>query len=482
MDNQTVNSAYPDNYSVQPDTYNSTGSSGLHIVFGDTDDATPQHLLSNNSNEQPSEIQNSGSDDFIDSLARDLWGPAENQSSEIVLAPPIQTTWTSAENLLSLATGFDYGLDQHPITNIEIPSFPTTDTEHWHSVDAATELLHSTIETEDDSVNQLFQIALANIEDQLFPAVNIENSLAQYHNQTAGANVDEQLVPTAYIEHNPGAWANVDDQLPAVDIEDSSAQYRNQTTWENITTNDDLLLTADTDHFSKQYCNRTASTNSELLLPTIETDFDLVQDGSQTVTLDAPDPSDFFFKSFPHKPNDLKRTANTEPPIPNRKKRKTPEAKLYDLKASCAMQLMSEPPKTLIADARNLGIHSVMPLFKIPTEKGEISTRKPNISLPPKTCIDTYVGKPVAKQYLSMQISRDWYLQIQAAAKLWMLDVSYPQRMGSVGLKTRAGADSTELFDCCMEFLEQQWGENCWGRMADSFEGRDLVWPEDKNE
>lgn len=445
MDNLTVNSscwAYPDSISVQLDTYNSTAPTSFEDVFGDLDnDPVALQQLLNSYNKTPSDILGSGSADFFDSLTEPVFGPAENQlfpTTEIELGPvqyPIQSTSANIENFLLPTTDIDYDLVQQRIqvTNIEIPLFPTTETEHvplQHPIEhtcANAESLHPRLEIEGDPVNQLIQTAWASIDDPLLPTEDIEHPLVQHHNQTAYAQ-------------------------------------------------------------------------NEALLPTIETEHDPVQYRIHTANITAQDPSDFFFKSFPHTKNDLKRMPTTAPRTPAAKKRKISEEKvnsltstkeesnndnednLENIKALGGMKLMSEPPKTLIADARNLGIRSVLPLFRKTTEAAEKSTRKPDIPLPIQNYTNNCAGKPVAKLLLSMQISAEWYLQIQAAAKEYMLDVRYPKRMAAVGLKTRAGADSTDLFNCCMEFLEQEWGENCWGIMADVHEGRNLLWPQNKTE
>lgn len=365
MDNQTVISScwtVPGGYSAHLDTYNSTG---LEDVFGDLDNdpIALQRLLSSY-NENPSDIHDSRTADFFESLTRPVFGPVENP-------------------------------------------------------------LLSTTEIEDGPVYQCIHAACADIENLLLPTTEIEHDLVQHPIQATDFKIP--FFPTIEIEHDP-------------------VHYR-----------------------------------------------------IQNACVTTQDPSDFFFKSFAHPKNDLKRMATTVPRHPTYKKRKTSEEKQYNLcsakeeseggnednlekiKAWGGMKLASEPPKALIDDARSLGIRSVLPLFRKSTEAAEKSTRKPPYCQS-KTDTNTYVGKSVAEQLVSMQISAEWYLQIQAAAKEYMLDVRYPERMGAVGFKTRAGADSSDIFNCCLKFLEQEWGENCWGIMADFYEGRTLLWPKNKTQ
>lgn len=113
------------------------------------------------------------------------------------------------------------------------------------------------------------------------------------------------------------------------------------------------------------------------------------------------------------------------------------------------------------------GVHSAAALFRKPTNSAKKYTRP-----------------PMSKMFLSLQLSAENFLRLQAAAKAYMLDPEYPERKDCVG--NRGGGDGTmvrlRLFNCVKYFMEDLgWGEKCWGPDAEGAAYRTLNWPKTSN-
>ncbi|CAG8974360.1 hypothetical protein HYALB_00011292 [Hymenoscyphus albidus] len=192
------------------------------------------------------------------------------------------------------------------------------------------------------------------------------------------------------------------------------------------------------------------------------------------------DPSDFFFKSFPHSPCNLDPKPTTKGSILNSRKRKATQGEHHSLGSpkrittsprnlgecndddqrngsetqnNYTRAMVCSPPDNAIAVARRLGVQSAVPLYRKSTERNA-----------------------VAKDFSSLQISGPLYLTLLAAAKSYMLDDKHPERREFVGRNARTTDVSGMLSSCCEEFLEQGWGEKCWGIGAEVHEGF-LQWP-----
>ncbi|KAH8815610.1 hypothetical protein F5884DRAFT_772917 [Xylogone sp. PMI_703] len=111
------------------------------------------------------------------------------------------------------------------------------------------------------------------------------------------------------------------------------------------------------------------------------------------------------------------------------------------------------------------GVHSASALFRKPSAASKKYTRP-----------------PMAKLFLSLGISPEQFLHLQAAGKAYMLDEAHPERREAVGsrVKGRGGqgqSDITkmELFNCVEAFLKDEgWGERLYGGGTSS----KLRWPE----
>ena len=90
----------------------------------------------------------------------------------------------------------------------------------------------------------------------------------------------------------------------------------------------------------------------------------------------------------------------------------------------------------------------------------------------------------MAKVYTSLELNAEQFLQLQAAAKKYMLDDDFPERSDCVGNRGKGDTDMTKLklFGCVESFLEDEgWGNRCWGPSAPGAETRKLKWPELKH-
>jgi hypothetical protein len=147
----------------------------------------------------------------------------------------------------------------------------------------------------------------------------------------------------------------------------------------------------------------------------------------------------------------------------------------------------SVPPssESLLNDARAAGVHSAAALFRRSSEK---TNRK-------------YTRPPMSKLFLSLQLTPENFLHLQAHAKAYMLDPAHPDRQSCVGNRGKGDTDMVKLrlFNCVRDFLQHGVGEQYFGeqsekpRETDTMEvaralGQEkmtnedkLVWPRDAN-
>lgn len=86
----------------------------------------------------------------------------------------------------------------------------------------------------------------------------------------------------------------------------------------------------------------------------------------------------------------------------------------------------------------------------------------------------------MSRVFTSLELSPEMFLNLQAAAKKYMLDPDHPERRDCVG--NRGSGDGTmvrlKLFECVRMFLDDEgWGLRCWGPDAPGAEVRNLSWP-----
>jgi hypothetical protein len=90
----------------------------------------------------------------------------------------------------------------------------------------------------------------------------------------------------------------------------------------------------------------------------------------------------------------------------------------------------------------------------------------------------------MSKLFTSLELNPELFLQLQAAAKTYMLDPDHPERRDCVGNRGRGDTDvvKLKLFGCVESFLEdERWGEKCFGDSAEGADQRKLRWPKMKN-
>jgi hypothetical protein len=141
--------------------------------------------------------------------------------------------------------------------------------------------------------------------------------------------------------------------------------------------------------------------------------------------------------------------------------------------------------ETLLTDARAAGVHSAAALFRRSSKE---TARK-------------YTRPPMSKLFMSLQLTPENFLHLQAQAKTYMLDPSHPDRQSCVGNRGKGDTDMVKLrlFNCVRDFLNDGVGEQFFGEhvekpgerdsmeaaraLGEKNDGREskLVWPRDGN-
>jgi hypothetical protein len=84
--------------------------------------------------------------------------------------------------------------------------------------------------------------------------------------------------------------------------------------------------------------------------------------------------------------------------------------------------------------------------------------------------------------FTAAEVDAQQFVEMQAAAKLYMLDPRYPERAECIGGKGRNAENDhmkLRLFNTVARFLENEgWGEKCYGSKAPGTSERELKWPE----
>lgn len=123
----------------------------------------------------------------------------------------------------------------------------------------------------------------------------------------------------------------------------------------------------------------------------------------------------------------------------------------------------SAPPsnESLLNDARAAGVHSAAALFRRTSEK---TSRK-------------YTRPPMSKLFMSLQLSPENFLQLQASAKAYMLDTTHPERQNCVGNRGKGDTDMVKLrlFNCVRDFLNDGVGEQYFGQDVEKPGERDNI-------
>ena len=97
-----------------------------------------------------------------------------------------------------------------------------------------------------------------------------------------------------------------------------------------------------------------------------------------------------------------------------------------------------------------------------------------------------YTRPPMSKLFTSLELSPEGFFQLQAAAKAYMLDESYPDRRETVGQRGKGDSELVKLrlWTCVKDFLESEAnGKRFFGRDVPGDDGvpRTMFWPTHKN-
>lgn len=121
-----------------------------------------------------------------------------------------------------------------------------------------------------------------------------------------------------------------------------------------------------------------------------------------------------------------------------------------------------------ISDSRASGMHSAAALFRQPS-----SNKK-------------HTRPPMSKLFTSLELSPENFLQLQAAAKTYMLDDNHPERRDCVGQRGKGDSEMVKLrlWNCVRHFLEAEGhGERFFGENAinEGVGRRTYIWPRDQS-
>jgi hypothetical protein len=117
---------------------------------------------------------------------------------------------------------------------------------------------------------------------------------------------------------------------------------------------------------------------------------------------------------------------------------------------------------SLLNDARAAGVHSAAALFRRTSEK--TTSRK-------------YTRPPMSKLFMSLQLSPENFLQLQAQAKAYMLDTTFPERQNCVGNRGNGDTDMVKLrlFNCVRDFLNDEAGKQFFGEDVEKPGEKDTI-------
>ncbi|KAJ4286303.1 hypothetical protein N0V90_013337 [Kalmusia sp. IMI 367209] len=105
--------------------------------------------------------------------------------------------------------------------------------------------------------------------------------------------------------------------------------------------------------------------------------------------------------------------------------------------------------KEALYTSTTLGVHSAAALFRRSSEKAPRKHTRP----------------PMSKLFMSLQLSPESFLHLQAKAKAYMLDPAHPERQSCVGNRGKSDTDMVKLklFNCVRDFLADGVGECFFG-------------------
>lgn len=132
-----------------------------------------------------------------------------------------------------------------------------------------------------------------------------------------------------------------------------------------------------------------------------------------------------------------------------------------DMRRDVASGSTSPSSESRLHDARAGGVHSAAALFRRSSER---TSRK-------------YTRPPMSKVFMSLQLSPENFLRLQASAKAYMLDSAYPERQSCVGNRGKGDTDMVKLrlFNCVRDFLSNGVGEQFFGEHVEKLGENDTL-------
>jgi hypothetical protein len=132
-----------------------------------------------------------------------------------------------------------------------------------------------------------------------------------------------------------------------------------------------------------------------------------------------------------------------------------------DMRGTSADGSVLPSNESLLNDARAVGVHSAAALFRRTSER---TSRK-------------YTRPPMSRLFMSLQLSPENFLQLQASAKAYMLDASHPERQNCVGNRGKGDTDMVKLrlFNCVRDFLNDRVGEQFFGARVEKPGEKDAI-------
>ncbi|CAO2657393.1 Nn.00g035190.m01.CDS01 [Neocucurbitaria sp. VM-36] len=137
------------------------------------------------------------------------------------------------------------------------------------------------------------------------------------------------------------------------------------------------------------------------------------------------------------------------------------QASNNDLRGNSEHANLPPSNESLLSDARAAGVHSAAALFRRSSER---TSRK-------------YTRPPMSKLFMSLQLSPESFLQLQAQAKAYMLDTAHPERQNCVGNRGKGDTDMVKLrlFNCVRDFLDDEVGEQFFGEHVEKPGQREAI-------
>ncbi|KAG9236687.1 hypothetical protein BJ875DRAFT_482075 [Amylocarpus encephaloides] len=121
-----------------------------------------------------------------------------------------------------------------------------------------------------------------------------------------------------------------------------------------------------------------------------------------------------------------------------------------------------------------------------PTKRKRFDSLRERVALQRKPRAITKNGRAsVSELFLSLQVSIEQFVNLEGAAKDFMLDENHLERRECVGKTKKANniAIQQQLIACVECFLlNEGWGEQCWGVFSEGRNQSNILWPADKNE